>query len=274
MAGAHIKRSELVSVVLPTNGRVGYCLEAVKSILCQTHSNLELIIIDNGNGRDLLLSQLPQDPRIHYYSIDNDGLVAKSRNLGITVSQGDFVAFCDDDDLWHPLKLQLQLQILLRGEFNLCCTKMHKFTDGEIFDMEEIEAESSTGRALSTFELLIRNKIFTSSVIISKPLIEAGFRFVESEVVSPFEDYLAWMEHKVLGLDYFILSLPLTMYRVSESQESARIDSSQTKIIQVYCEFLRRSDLRGYFRFLVYLNVAVRSIWDRIKGVQRWFSTQ
>ena len=97
----------LVSVVIPTFNRSKVLSRAIKSVLNQTYSNLECIVIDN-NSTDTTQYILENitDKRLKVFKIDNCGIVAKSRNLGISVSKGEYIAFLDSDDWWRLKKLE------------------------------------------------------------------------------------------------------------------------------------------------------------------------
>ena len=103
--------NDLVSVVVPTYNRA-YCVgRAIESVRAQSHSNWELLLIDDGstdNTEQLIASQYGSDPRIRYIRQDNAG-VSTARNTGIANARGDFIAFLDSDDAWKPWKLAVQL---------------------------------------------------------------------------------------------------------------------------------------------------------------------
>jgi glycosyltransferase involved in cell wall biosynthesis len=100
----------LVSVIIPTYNRAEICRQAVNSVLSQTHSNVEVIVIDDessDNTREII-SNL--DSRVRYIWQKNAG-VSAARNHGMRLATGDFIAFLDDDDIWHPFKLEAQLSV-------------------------------------------------------------------------------------------------------------------------------------------------------------------
>ena len=103
----------MISVVLPTYNRAHVLGRAVDSVLAQTFSEWELIIVDNHSSdqTDHLIENY-HNSKIKLYKINNEGIIAKSRNLGILHAQGEFVAFLDSDDWWSPRKLELSLKHL------------------------------------------------------------------------------------------------------------------------------------------------------------------
>jgi len=104
-------KSPLVSVIIPTYNRAQYICEAVKSVLRQTFSDFELIVVDDGsvdNTKEILTPYLG----IVKYIYQNNSGIAAARNAGIEMSRGEFIAFLDSDDLWVRDKLQLQVHLL------------------------------------------------------------------------------------------------------------------------------------------------------------------
>lgn len=101
----------LVSVIVPTYNRA-YCLtRTIDSVLNQTHQELEVIIVDDGSTdetKDLVQCKYGGERRVIYFYQNNMG-VSGARNNGISLAQGDSVAFLDSDDIWRPWKLELQL---------------------------------------------------------------------------------------------------------------------------------------------------------------------
>jgi glycosyltransferase involved in cell wall biosynthesis len=103
----HVK----VSIIIPVYNRYLLIREAIESVLAQTFSNWELIIVDDGstdNTVDAVNSI--QDPRIHILSPPHCGNIATLRNIGVQNSSGDLIAFLDSDDLWIPQKLETQME--------------------------------------------------------------------------------------------------------------------------------------------------------------------
>ncbi|MBC8496525.1 MAG: glycosyltransferase family 2 protein [Chloroflexi bacterium] len=105
-----------VSVVIPTYNRAGYILDAIESVLSQTYSDYEIIVVDDGSAdhtRDML-QPLIADDKIRYVYQENQG-VSAARNHGIRLAQGEYIAFLDSDDLFLPTKLEKQVAVLERS---------------------------------------------------------------------------------------------------------------------------------------------------------------
>lgn len=99
----------LISVIIPAYNRAYYVRQAVKSVLEQTHRCCEVILVDDGSTDDTRQVLTPLMDRIHYLYQENQGLSA-ARNRGLSVVQGDFVAFLDADDYLLPNAFELELR--------------------------------------------------------------------------------------------------------------------------------------------------------------------
>ncbi len=108
----------LVSVVMPVFNRAEYVVEAIESVLAQTYTHWELILVDDGSTDDSYTieqgyaAKLPEGIRcITHEGRANRGISA-SRNLGSSAARGEYVACLDSDDLWVPDKLERQIAIV------------------------------------------------------------------------------------------------------------------------------------------------------------------
>ena len=101
-----------VSVVIPTNGRPELLERAILSVLAQTHSNLEvLVVLDGDDGRTPHSVGQIQDPRVSLITLAHSVGGAEARNAGVRAARGRYIALLDDDDEWLPNKLAKQLAL-------------------------------------------------------------------------------------------------------------------------------------------------------------------
>ena len=104
-------KDPLVSVIIPAYKAGQYIEKTVRSVLAQTHQNLELIIVDDGspdNQATVIGPLVAEDDRARYIKQENGG-VSSARNHGYRLSKGDFLAFLDADDIWLPNNLEKKL---------------------------------------------------------------------------------------------------------------------------------------------------------------------
>lgn len=101
-----------VSVVIPAYNAMGYLPETLESVLKQTFTDYEVLIINDGSSDNIVeWASTLKDPRVRVISQHNQG-VSVARNTGIAQAQGEYIAFLDADDLWEPTKLEKQVNCL------------------------------------------------------------------------------------------------------------------------------------------------------------------
>lgn len=122
----------MISVIIPTYNSKKYISEAINSVLRQTCTDYEIIVVDDGstdNTKGIIDHNFPQ---VRYYYIPHHG-VSRARNYGIQRARGEFIAFLDADDLWLPEKLEMQIDV-----FNADQELMLVFTEHRFFDSNGI----------------------------------------------------------------------------------------------------------------------------------------
>ena len=126
-------RDPLVSVVVPTHDRARLLPRLLASVLGQDLADLELVVVDDGSQDDT--SQVLRgcrDPRLRVVRHDRPRGVAQARNTGTLAATGRWVAWCDDDDVWSPAKLRLQLQALAAAPGTRWCNGGSADVDAEL----------------------------------------------------------------------------------------------------------------------------------------------
>ncbi len=130
----------LVSVVMPVYNSAATLGAAVRSVLTQTHADVELLVTDDqssDSSMDLLMEFAAQDERVLPKTAPERGGAGRARNLAIERARGDYVAFLDSDDLWLPEKTEKQLAFAAEGDAPLTFTSYYKMDadyDGESTD--------------------------------------------------------------------------------------------------------------------------------------------
>ena len=101
-------RESSVSIIIPTYNRARYLTKAIDSVLAQTYTNYEIIVVDDGSTDNTKEVLEPYMDRITYLYQENTG-VSAARNTGIRAARGKWIAFLDSDDEWMPEKLSIQV---------------------------------------------------------------------------------------------------------------------------------------------------------------------
>ncbi len=163
----------LVSVVIPAYNSENTVLETIQSVLQQTLTDLELIVINDGSTDSTLAALEPvKDPRLKVFSYQNGGL-ATARNRGIERASGQFVTFIDADDLWTPDKLEKQVAALQANSSAGVAYSWTKAMDHSGQRFYEGCAESYAG---NVYAQLLRCNFITSgsNVMITREAIAAS----------------------------------------------------------------------------------------------------
>ena len=155
------EQQPLVSVIIPVYNGARFLRAALESVFAQTYRPLEVIVIDDGSADDSgVIAQ--SFPEVRYIRQENQG-VAAARNNGLKAARGEFFAFLDQDDLWTPEKLKLQLEHLLNNpELGYTLTHQQFFlepgTTLPVWFRKELLTSVHTGWVLGT--LVVRRTAF------------------------------------------------------------------------------------------------------------------
>jgi glycosyltransferase involved in cell wall biosynthesis len=204
----------LVSVVIPTYNRARDLLRALTSVVEQTCTNWEALIIDNhsiDNTKEVVAGF--HDQRMRYFSVHNHGVIAVSRNLGVASAQGTFVAFLDSDDWWSPRKLERSLEALAGG------------ADIVYHDLWRVRSEHSrwllrrarTQRLASPIvdTLLEAGNVLTnSSVVVRRAVLLDAGGLSEDPRLAAWEDYDCWLRIAKVTEAFRRIAEPLGYYCV------------------------------------------------------------
>jgi teichuronic acid biosynthesis glycosyltransferase TuaG len=210
--------SPLVSIVVPVYNCAEWVGFTVDSVLNQTYTNWELILVNDGSTDETpaVLEKIAlKDSRIRVIHQSN-GKQGKARNKGIRSAKGSWIAFLDADDLWPENKLFDQIELTPKANVDL------SFTDGYICLDNQMD--------LRTYRFGVENKLFqgadavqafheqnrvpTSTVLVKKSSLEKFGLFPEESEIQNCEDYLLWTHLLERGAIFIGISEPWLFYRV------------------------------------------------------------
>ena len=212
----------LVSVIIPCFNAEKYLVKTVESVIAQTYTRWELIIVDDFSTDDTfkLAQELSQrEDRIKCFRIEHSGLPSVVRNFGSTKAEGEYLAFLDSDDLWVRNKLEEQIKYLNQ---NKTCSMIYSmslsFGDVNFFS-PRFELLPLLHKACRSYDDLIEkgNSITCSSVIVKKDLFNAANGFDENPDLKAVEDYELWIRLSRQTQIGFIPKI-LVRYRIHKYQ--------------------------------------------------------
>lgn len=234
-----MKQTPLVSVVIPTHNRSAQLALAVKSVLAQTHQKLEIFVIDDASTDDTneVVNWFP-DSRIHYVRHKQNVGGSATRNTGIRLAQGMYIAFLDDDDQWKPNKIEKQLEQIADCDAVICGYRL-------FVEEREVPGAKEQGKSFHvTRRLLKRGQVgWGTSTLMAKTDIAMELRFDESLPVGQDWDLLIRMAERY-RVKYFDESLVMIgvadQGRISTSLIDAPLEDieKRMKVLTKHSEYL------------------------------------
>ncbi|MFC5468835.1 glycosyltransferase family 2 protein [Cohnella suwonensis] len=248
-----------VSVIIPFNNRISLLIKSIESVLNQSHSNFEIILIDDGTTDDLtpvrkLMKK--EKKRIRFFIQDHKGASA-ARNLGMEKACGDYIAFLDSDDLFERDKLKIQLEYMIRNGYEFSHTSYQKITiDGDF--LETVNSNVFSGRVFP--RILSDCPIATPTVMIKRSIIKDK-RFKEEFLICG-EDTCFWIDiafkYPLWGLDQ-----ALTLVRISETSAAYNLDKQRIGLLNIVTHLIRNPMYIPYEKE-IYSNLsALSSLFNR-----------
>lgn len=203
----------LVSCIIPAYNCSRFIAKSIDSALCQ-QVDLEVLVINDCSPDDLdtVMARYRSDPRVIYLKNQQNLGVADTRNRGVRLARGKYVAFLDADDCWMPGKLQKQLALLKKTGTVLCATARELLTP----EGEETGRVIPVKEQITYRELLKHNCINCSSVLM---LTEVAREFPMHHPDS-HEDYIMWLEVLKKYKTACGVNEPMLKYRLSTSGKS------------------------------------------------------
>ena len=235
----------LISVIMPAYNAAHYISIAIESVINQTYINWELIIIDDGSFDDtakIVNEWAGKDRRIQYFCQENSKQ-GKARNLGISKSQGFYLAFLDADDTWMPEKLEIQIREIKEKNVDLVFSNSYVFKDNKLNAV--LESMNIPGDIFydshSIGMFLEVNRIPILTVLAKKQKIVNVGGFSEKLDIQNVEDYHLWLKMLMSDCKFYSLNYTLAKYRIHNNSVTAddkvaldKIPSAFFDLIQLY----------------------------------------
>jgi glycosyltransferase involved in cell wall biosynthesis len=220
----------IVSIVIPTYNHAKFIGKALQSIIDQTYKNWETIVIDNNStdDTDKVINQY-NDPRIKYLKINNDGVIAKSRNLGIKEAKGEWIAFLDSDDWWTKDKLEVCLSKICKNvDFIHHATeyvnKSKSFLTKKIIKGREFKKPILNDLLIGT--ITKGSQISNSSVIVRKNILIKIGGLNENKILVGSDDYDTWLRIAQITDQFLYVNKKLSYVLFHDARTSNKKDMS------------------------------------------------
>ena len=227
----NINSSPLVSIIIPTYNHAKFIGKALNSVKNQTYKNWEAIVIDNNSTDETnkILNNIT-DTRIQHIKIDNKGVIAKSRNIGINVANGEWIAFLDSDDFWTKDKLEICIKNI-NVNIDFIYHGLESVNDNKKFIFKK---KKFTGRKLNKPILndLLVSSIFkgtpigNSSVFVRKKILNKIGGISENKKLITSEDFNTWLRIAEMTDNFKYINQKLGYFLIHEGSSQKNINLS------------------------------------------------
>ena len=223
-----------VSVIIPTYNHAPLLKEAIGSLLAQKMNDWDAIIIDNHSDDETVgVVEAFGDTRLRLEKIHNHGVIATSRNKGISLAKTEWIAFLDSDDLWKPDKLTRSMAVI--GEkIDLISHREEVVQDGKILSTSPHHSLKDAKYR----QLLFKGTCFSpSAALIRKSMLDKIGGFSEDPELVTAEDYDLWLRLINAGANVEFVNEILSSYRLHDKNSSSSIDqhmNSGLKVVEAH----------------------------------------
>ena len=240
--------NKLISVIIPYYKKRQYIKATLNSVFNQSYKNLEIIIIyDDKDKKDLkyLQSITIKEKRIKFVvNLKNIG-VGKSRNKGMKICKGEYIAFIDADDIWHKKKIESQVNFMIKKKILI------SHTDYKIVNNGLLNSKIRKARNFETVnDLLYSCDIGLSTVIISKKILKK----VKFPSLKTKEDFVFWLMLLKQNYKFYALDNNLTNWRDSKNSLSSSTIQKLLDGFKVYNNYMHFNIIKSLY-YLICLSL-------------------
>mgnify|MGYP001384383542 CR=1 FL=1 len=229
-----MENSVLISIVIPTFNNGLYLTRSLASVLSQTYRNFEVLIIDNhstDNTSEIIKDA--NDSRINHYKIKNNGIISKSRNMGIKLSKGEWIAFLDSDDYWYATRLELLVNnIIHNSSIHVMTTNEYKVYE----NAKNMEKLFYGYNGIDNYKslLLFGNRLSTSATIVNREFINTNKIFFDERLsFVTVEDYDFWLKLAFYKAKFKFIQSFQGEYLMHSSNESSKAERHHKNLINL-----------------------------------------
>jgi teichuronic acid biosynthesis glycosyltransferase TuaG len=239
----------VVSVIMPNYNGARFIAQTIEAVLAQSFADLELIIADDcscDESAAIISAYAAKDARVSLLRLAKNSGVSAARNAAIAKAKGDFLAFCDSDDIWLPNKLEDQLEFMKKGSYAF------SFTEFQMIDEQnKVIKERVSCPAVVDYERLITgNPIMCSSALIN---VKRTGKFTVPDFALA-QDYATWAGlMKAKKIKAYCTGTVLAQYRKGRESLSADKARAFKYTWRINKSFLKLSLAKNIYVNFIYI---------------------
>ncbi len=251
--------NELVSIIMPSYNTAKFISETIESVLAQTYTNWELIIVDDcsTDNTDEVVKSFLSDNRIKYIKNEKNSGAAISRNRALRESKGKWIAFLDSDDLWMPEKLERQIAFMEASGYHFSYTNYI-----EIDEESKPNGKRVTGPKKITKHGMY-NYCWMGCLTVMYDAETVGL--VQIEDIKKNNDYAMWLK-ACKKADCYLLDETLAKYRKRSGSIS---NHGYTKLIKWHYKLYREAEKKNSLvSVILTVGNLFWGVWKKIRYVK------
>lgn len=257
-----------VSVIIPTYNQASFLARALTSVLAQSETDWEAIVINNCSSDDTtaVVSRF-QDDRISLVNFRNNGIIAASRNIGIKMAGAEWCAFLDSDDVWHPEKLSVSLAAAEKHPgADVIAHREHTVRDGRVISTLPLPPRCRTAyRGL----LFGGNCFSTTAIMIRTSRIREVGGFSEDHRFVTAEDYDLWLRVIKAGGRTCFIDNVLSEYTLHGANATSSIHRHLSANLAVLDRHWRELSPRSFLDVVRFRRARALTIYGAGRSLQR-----
>lgn len=251
--------NELVSIIMPSYNTAKFIGQTIQSVLSQTYSNWELIIVDDcsTDDTDFVVAQY-KDERIKYLKNEKNCGAAISRNLALLKANGKWIAFLDSDDIWMPDKLEKQINFMEKNGYSFTYTMYREIDENG----KQLNKIVSGPRKISKHKMY--NYCWMGCLTVIYDSIKAGT--IQIRNLKKNNDYAMWLK-VIKKCKCYLLPEILAEYRKRDGSIS---NQSKIGLIKYHYYLFRISENMCVARAIFYtLKNLIFGVWKKFRYVKK-----
>ncbi|MBU3134090.1 glycosyltransferase family 2 protein [Clostridium gasigenes] len=256
---------ELITVIIPTYNRAKTLLRSMNSVLNQTYKNIELIIVDdNSDDGTLELVSSLSDNRVKYIKNSTNKGACYSRNLGVDIAKGEYIAFQDSDDEWDLSKLELQINNLKENNYDIVSCYINQIFEGgtnKVFPSIDIK---------DLKDLNYKNYILLENIFSTQTILGKRKCFIETKFDNDLPRFQDWdlmirmcQKYKIGFSDNNLVDAFIQKDSISKNNKKAVIALSLIRK-----KYANSDELNSFY----FRNMAIYSICDDLENARGYFT--